>query len=156
MCFSALASFNVCSFHFLDGSTRSLGSWTLTTVARTYSVACSFKNRKVLCRVCDDHVCSISLTLSLSHTHSLFLCVCVCHRINANDLRKFLTKINNRTFQARFRQVFQVLYTYNTTLRSGILLPNTISSVVPLPVFVCCCCNVREIRSVHPFIFLFP
>jgi phosphatidylinositol phospholipase C gamma-1 len=31
--------------------------------------------------------------------------------INANDLRKFLTKINNRTFLSRFRQVFQVMPT---------------------------------------------
>jgi phosphatidylinositol phospholipase C gamma-1 len=36
--------------------------------------------------------------------------------INANDLRKFLTKINNKTLQGRFRQVFQVLTcTYHST-----------------------------------------
>ena len=34
-------------------------------------------------------------------------CVYLCS-INANDLRKFLTKINNKTLQGRFRQVFQV------------------------------------------------
>ena len=36
-----------------------------------------------------------------------FLVFCACS-INSNDLRKFLTKINNKTLQGRFRQVFQV------------------------------------------------